>query len=478
MIEAQNLIAGHFFGGACNQSVGKQPVVAPYTGHTLGFASEGGREDLQSAIDAAHEAFPAWSRSPRHERQGLLRRVASAVRMREEELVRLLSQEVGKPLAWSQGEVARLAITFDLAADLLSGYGLEALPVDFDPRGADYRCTVERFPLGVILCIVPYNWPFNLAAHKLAPALATGNTVVLKPSQQAPLSTLTLAKIVHEAGCPPGVLNAVNVPGRIAGELAADPKVKMVSFTGSPAVGWALKKSLSDKRVSLELGGNASAIVCADADLDEAAERIALGAYGYAGQVCIAVQHVLVEAAVYPAFCERLIRATERCPAGDPLATGTVCGPLIDEDAARKIESWIDEAIQAGARRLAGGERRGALVPPTLLEEVPGHTRLACQEVFGPVLTVAPFERFSEALERVNRSEYGIHCGVFTRDLRLAEEAFRTLEVGGVIVGDYPTLRFDNMPYGGVKKSGFGREGVRYAMDEMTEPKTLLVKVR
>jgi len=372
--------------------------------------------------------------------------------------------------------VSRLAATFDDAADEVSRFGLEQMPVDMDARGDGYRLTVERFPIGVILGIVPYNWPFNLAAHKLAPALATGNTIVLKPSQQAPISTLSLARLIHEAGCPPGVVNAVNVPSRFVLDVAKDARVKMVSFTGSPSVGWMLKKELNDKRVSLELGGDATAIIADGADLDWAVPRIVAGGYGYAGQICISIQHVLVHRSLYKQARERLVKGTLDCPSGDPLDRRVVCGPLISSDAADKVMDWIEEAIRLGGKLLAGGNREGNVISPTLIEDVPPAARLSCQEVFGPVMTIASFDSVDDAIARVNSSEFGIHCGIFTSDIRVAEKAFREIEVGGVIVNDYPTLRFDNMPYGGVKRSGFGREGVRYAMEEMTEPKAMLVR--
>lgn len=470
------LVNGHLIGGPCDQAVGKQVIRAPYDGKIVGTAAEGDARDLQTAVEAAHDAFQTWKKSPRRERQALLRRIAALIRERKAELVETLTLEVGKPVVWSEGEVQRLAITLDDAADEIAHFGLEQLPVDIDSRGDGYRLTVERFPIGVILGIVPYNWPYNLAAHKLAPALATGNTIVLKPSQQAPLSTLSLARLIHDAGCPPGVVNAVNVPSKAVLPVAQGPLVKMVSFTGSPAVGWMLKKELAEKRVSLELGGNATAIIADGADLDWAIPRIVAGGYGYAGQICIAIQHVLVHRSLYDEARQRLIQATLDCPWGDPSDRKVVCGPLISSDAAEKVMEWIEEAIGMGGRLLAGGTREGNVVLPTLIEDVPGAAKLSCQEVFGPVLTIAAYDTLDEAIARVNSSEYGINCGIFTTDIRVAERAFREIEVGGVIVNDYPTLRFDNMPYGGVKRSGFGREGVRYAMEEMTELKAMLIR--
>jgi acyl-CoA reductase-like NAD-dependent aldehyde dehydrogenase len=285
-----------------------------------------------------------------------------------------------------------------------------------------------------------------------------------------------LARLIHDAGCPPGVVNAVNVPSKAILPVARDPRVKMISFTGSPPVGWMLKRELAEKRVSLELGGNATAIVHEDADLDWAIPRLVAGGYGYAGQICIAIQHVLVHRSRYVETKEKLMSGTRDCPWGDPQDRNVVCGPLISTDAAQKVRDWIEEAVKLGGALLVGGTHEGNVVVPTLIENVPEAAKLSCQEVFGPVLTLAPYDTLDEAIERVNSSEYGIQCGIFTADLRVAERAFREIEVGGVIVNDYPTMRFDNMPYGGVKKSGFGREGVKYAMEEMTELKAMLTR--
>lgn len=449
---------------------------SPWDGTLLGEYGLVGWTEVDRALDAALAAFERLRHTPRRERKAWLRRIADAVRASRTDLAELLVREIGKPIVWAEAEVDRLALTFDFAADLLSAPSGVLHPLDLDPRGDGHVGRVERFPIGPVLGIVPYNWPFNLAAHKLAPALAAGNPVVLKPARQAALSTLKLVDLSLEAGCPADALQAVVCPPDVAERAALDPRVAMVSFTGSPAVGWRLKELAARKRVSLELGGDAAAVVLADADLDWAVQRIATGGYGYAGQVCIAVQRVLVERPVYDDVRRRLTEATEACPVGDPSDRRTVCGPLIDEGAARKVEEWVQEAVEGGAALLAGGRRRASLYEPTLLENVPDGCRLAQEEVFGPVLTLEPFDGVDAALERVNRSKYGIHIGIFTRDLRVAEKFFQEAQVGGVVVGDYPTLRFDNMPYGGVKQSGFGREGVSYAFEEMTEAKALVVR--
>jgi acyl-CoA reductase-like NAD-dependent aldehyde dehydrogenase len=476
MLHREMLIDGFFIGGVCDQAVGKQVVHAPYDDAVIGTAAEGGLQDLRTCVNAAHDAFLKWRHSPRHERQALLRRIAALVREREEELVDVLTREVGKPVVWSRGEVGRLARTFDYAADQLATWGQEAIPLDLDPRGEGHRCVVERFPRGVIFCIVPYNWPFNLAAHKIAPALATGNTVVLKVSPQAPLATLTLARLIHEAGCPPGVVNAWNGPAPNAQKvLVEESRIKMLSFTGSAPVGWKLKELLADRMVTLELGGNATAIVHEDADLDWAVSRIVAGGFGYAGQVCIAIQHVLAHRSVYAELKKRLVAATQDCPSGDPEDERTVNGPLISDEAASRVMAWIEES---GGTVLAGGTREGRVVAPTLLEDVRKDSKMANEEVFGPVVTLASYSEIGEAIATVNASKYAIQTGLFTHDLRISEQAFRALETGGLIVNDYPTLRFDNMPYGGVRQSGFGREGVAYAMVEMTEPRTMVIRTR
>ncbi|MCX7800971.1 MAG: aldehyde dehydrogenase family protein [Fimbriimonadales bacterium] len=469
MVRLGSRIGGEALGAATESR-------SPWDGSVVGEYGLVGWEEMDRAIDIASGAFARMRRTPRRERKALLRRIAEAVREARPELAELLVREIGKPVVWAEAEVDRLALTFDFAADLLSAPSGVVHPLDLDPRGDGHVGRVERFPIGAVLAIVPYNWPYNLAAHKLAPALAAGNPVVLKPARQAALSTLKLVDLALDAGCPPDALQAVACPPDVAERAACDPRVSMVSFTGSPAVGWRLKDLAARKRVSLELGGDAAAVVMADADLDWAVRRIVAGGYGYAGQVCIAVQRVLADRAVCDELRERLIAATSACPCGDPADRRTVCGPLIDEASAGKVEEWVREAMQGGARLLAGGGRRGTLHEPTLLEGVPPGCRLAQEEVFGPVLTLEPFEGVEAAIERVNRSKYGIHVGVFTRDLRAAERFFQEAEVGGVVVGDYPTLRFDNMPYGGVKRSGFGREGVAYAFEEMTEPKALVVR--
>lgn len=476
MIHRELLIGGHFVGGECDRSVGKLVLRSPWDDAVVGTAAEGGWQEMNSALEFARDALPSLRELGVQGRQGLLRQIALLVRERKNELAELLCDEVGKPIVWAEGEVSRLSLTFDLSADQLDAWGPVDVDLVYDPRGVDYTAWYSRFPRGVILGIVPYNWPYNLAAHKIAPALATGNTVVLKPSDLAPLSTLTLARLIHEAGCPYGALNAVVCPPAIVEKAARDPRVAMVSFTGSPQVGWHLKRLLAEKPVTLELGGDAYAIVLDDADLEWAAQRVVNGAFGYAGQICISVQHVLVHSGIYEPFRERLVRLVEDCPAGNPRDRLTVCGPLITATAAERVMDVLNEAVSMGGTLLAGGTRSGRLVTPTLIEDVPKTSHLASEEVFGPVLTLRGFEDVSEAFASVNQSRYGIHCGVFTSSPSLQQRAFEELEVGGVVINDFPTLRFDALPYGGMRRSGFGREGVRFAMEEMTELRSFAVR--
>jgi acyl-CoA reductase-like NAD-dependent aldehyde dehydrogenase len=473
------LIAGHFIGGPCDQGVSKAVVRSPYDGRLIGTAAEGDEAALMTAVAAAHEAFATWRETAAGERADILRRIASTVRERRAELAELLVLEIGKPITLAEAEVDRLSITFDLAASLAVGFGQGRLELDFDPRGADYACDVERFPIGLVLAIVPYNWPYNLTAHKVAPALAVGNTVVIKPSPQALLSTYALGRLLHECGVPPGVVNVVDAPIPAVQRAAQDSRVAMVSFTGSGAVGWPLKASLPPTTLcTLELGGDASAIVCEDADVAWGCERMTAGAFAYAGQICISLQHALSQQAVFEEVANLMTAATKACPTGDPAARETVCGPLISAAAADRVEAWLAEAVDGGAQILAGGERNGNVISPCLITHVPRSAKLATGEVFGPVLTLEPFGTIDEGLARVNASTFGLQTSLFTGNDALAKHVFRRLDTGALIVNDHPAVRFDNYPYGGVKRSGFGREGVAAAMSEMSQSKTRVARTK
>lgn len=470
MIHRELILNGVFLGGPCDQGIGKEIAVSPWDGRRIGTFAEGGWAEMDAALDCATQAFETYRQTTMAERGALLMRISQTITEREEELAALLVDEVGKPITAARAEVRRTALTFGLAAELAARLEPEAMDLSYDPRGVSYRAEVRRRPVGPVLAIVPWNWPFNLAAHKLAPALLAGCPVVLKPSTAAALCTLSLARLIHECGCPAGVVNAIACPNAIAEKAVRDPRAKFLSFTGSEAVGWRLKELVPDRKVSLELGGDASAILCEDADLDHALPLVLNGAFAYAGQICISVQHLRVHESLRDAVVERLLPMIENLPCGDPALAATVVGPVIHTAAAEKIEHLLASAVAAGAKVLAGGKRTGNLIAPTLIANVPANHSLACDEVFGPILTITTFTNDAEAIALTNAGRFGLQAGVFTASKDRAERYIKNLEVGGIVINDVPTVRFDAMPYGGVKRSGFGREGVRYTYEEMTEP--------
>jgi glyceraldehyde-3-phosphate dehydrogenase (NADP+) len=453
-----------------------EDVTAPWNGRRLARLAAATAEDFERAVRSAEAAFAELRTWPRHRRHDLLERVAKALAAERSALARLIAADAGKPASQALAEVDRAILTFAFAADESRRSAGEVVPLDVDPRTARMRGVVERFPIGPIAAISPFNFPLNLVAHKVAPAIAVGSAVVLKPPPQAPLTAFRLGEILADAGLPAGGYNVLHLPLPLAERLATDPRFALLSFTGSARVGWHLKAVSGRKKIVLELGGNAATVVHEDApDLDWTAERLALGAFAYAGQVCIKVQRVLVHRAVYRRFVRRFVEATAALAVGDPADPATVVGPMIDDAAADRVSAWIREAEAGGARLLLAGRRRGRLLRPTIIENASRRMRVEAAEVFGPVATVRAYASWPRALRAVNDSEYGLQAGVFTSDLARALEAFRTLEVGGVVVNDFPTLRVDNYPYGGVKESGFGREGVRYAMEDMTEPRMLVI---
>ena len=385
--------------------------------------------------------------------------------------------EAGKPVVLAEAEVARAAMTFTAAAEEARRAHGELLPMDAFPSGDGHLGLARRFSLGVITAITPFNFPLNLVAHKVAPALATGNTMVVKPAMKTPLTALLLAEVLHAAGVPAGQMNFVTCGNEDAAQLVTDARVKMVTFTGSPAVGWRLKERCGKKRIALELGGNAGVIVHSDADVAAAVPMIAAGAFGYAGQSCISVQRVAVQASRYDEVRAALVaHIAAKVPTGDPWERATVVGPMITEQARDQVRERIAAALAAGARLVCGGEMRGRCLEATVLENADAGLAICAEEAFAPVMTLHRYENFDEALAFVNASEFGLQAGVFTRDLGLALRAYEALEVGGVLVNQVPTFRVENMPYGGIKDSGFGREGVRYTMEEMTELKSLIIK--
>ncbi|MFN2433376.1 MAG: aldehyde dehydrogenase family protein [Gemmatimonadota bacterium] len=464
------LIAGELRGGK-----GVWEIRSPFSGEPVGSAAVGDAEDVRAAIDAAVRAARAARELPSHARAAVLRRIRQGLFERREELARLLAREAGKPVTSARLEVDRAIFVFEVAEDESKRIGGEVLPLDLVPAGERRWGITRRFPLAPISAIVPFNFPLLLAAHKIAPAVACGATLVLKPPPQDPLCVLGLAEILHGCGYPPGGLNVVPCSVEDAAPLLDDPRVRMVTFTGSGRAGWAIRARAARKKVALELGGNAGVIVAADADLDHAARRCALGGYAYAGQSCISVQRVLVHRDVCDAFTERFVGIVGALRTGDPLDETTDVGPLIDESNAIRAEAWIREAVAGGARVAVGGGRRGSMLEPTVLLDTRSDMRVNCEEVFAPVVTLRPYADLDEALATLNDSPYGLQAGIFTNDLRAVWKAFETAEVGGLVVNDISGFRVDHMPYGGVKESGQGREGVRYAIEEMTELRLLVL---
>jgi acyl-CoA reductase-like NAD-dependent aldehyde dehydrogenase len=453
-------------------------IRAPYDSRLVGRVFQGKREHVEAAIRAAVKAFGTTRRLPAFERQRVLRRVAENIAQRKEEFAQVLAQEAGKPIKAARSEVDRSIFTFTVGAEESTRISGEYLPLDWQEFTAGRWGIVRRFPLGPIAGITPFNFPLNLVAHKVAPAIASGCTMVLKPAPQTPLTALLMAEAVQQAGWPDGALNVLALSNEDAGLLVTDERLKLISFTGSAAVGWDIKRRAGKKKVTLELGGNAGVIVHSDADLAYAAERCVTGGFAYAGQSCISVQRILVERSVLEKFIDLFVVKVKKLKTGDPLEESTDVGPLIRESDAIRASDWIQEAVRGGARLLCGGRRNGSIVEPTVLTRTRAEMKVNCQEIFAPVVTVEPYDDFAEALRQINSSPYGLQAGIFTRDAKLLFSAYEELEVGALMAGDVPTFRIDHMPYGGVKDSGLGREGLRYAIEEMTEPKLLVMNLR
>ncbi|GAB3160069.1 aldehyde dehydrogenase family protein [Microbispora hainanensis] len=432
-------------------------------------------QQVEQAVAAADAVRKQAAALPIHVRAEALAHVARRLTERAEEIARLISAENGKPIFWARGEVGRAISTFRFGAEEARRFSGEVQRLDTEAAAQGRLAYVSRVPYGPVLAITPFNFPLNLVAHKVAPAIAVGAPIVVKPAPATPLSALVLGEILAETDLPEGMFSVLPVPNDRASSLVEDPRLPVISFTGSGPVGYSIMDSVPRKHVTLELGGNAAAVVLADADLDWAASRIALFSNYQAGQSCIAVQRVIVEDAVADAFTDKLVAAVGALVTGDPADDKTQVGPLVSEDAAIRVESWVNEAVTAGARLLAGGTRDGSAVAPTVLADVPADAKVACEEVFGPVMIVQRVASVDEAFAAVNDSRYGLQAGVFTRSLDVAFRANRELEVGGVIIGDVPSYRADQMPYGGVKESGVGREGLRSAMEDYTYEKVMVL---
>jgi acyl-CoA reductase-like NAD-dependent aldehyde dehydrogenase len=448
-------------------------ILSPHTGDVVARVHRARPGDVESAIASALKAAPAMGSLPAWRRAGILHAIGDGIASRRDELARILALEAGKPLKAGRAEADRAAFTFHTGAEEALRQGGELLRLDWAPWGDDRIGITRRFPLGPVAAITPFNFPLNLVAHKIAPSIAAGNTMVLKPASQTPGPALVLAELAAAAGLPAGALSVLPASPRAAEPLVTDERLKMITFTGSASVGWDIRRRAGRKRVALELGGNAAVVVHGDADLARAAERIVFGGFGYSGQSCISVQRIFVQKRVHGDFLSELLPRVAALKPGDPLDEATDIGPLITTGDAERAQRWIEEAVAAGARVLIGGGRQGAILAPTVLDGVSPSMKVSCEEVFAPVVAVSAYETLDEALDRVNDTRYGLQAGIFTRDAPSIWKAYERLEVGGLMVDDVPTYRIDHMPYGGVKESGTGREGLRYAIEEMTEPRLL-----
>jgi len=453
-------------------------VTDKFTGEVAFRCAQADAKTIDAGIQGAVEAAEPMARMPSYARQDVLNHCVSRFKERFDELAYALCVEAGKPIKDSEGEVTRLIDTFRIAAEESVRMTGEVQPLDISPRAKGYQGIWKRVPIGPCSFISPFNIPLNLAAHKIAPALAVGCPFVMKPASRTPLGALIMGEVLAETDLPKGAFSILPAHREGADMFTEDDRLKLLSFTGSPGVGWDLKAKAGKKKVVLELGGNAAVIVDKDADLDDALERVIFGAFYQSGQSCIGVQRILIHADVYDRFRDMLVAKTKTLVAGDPKDRDTFVGPMISEGEAKRLDSWIQEAVGQGAKLLCGGKRDGAMLEATLLENVDRNTKLNIEEAFGPVAFLAKFTSFDEALEIVNDSKFGLQAGIFTRDLFQMFDAWDRLDVGGIVINDVPSYRVDNMPYGGVKDSGLGREGVRFAMEDMTEIRNLVIRRR
>lgn len=461
----------YWIGGRRRKSPNKLSVINPFNHQEVGSTFFATEDDIETAIAASVTAFHEMRQFPAFRRAACLAKIAKGIYGRSDDIAKMISLESGKPIRDARGEVARAINTFQVASEETKRMGGEVIPLDLVAGSEGRIGMTRRQAVGPILGVTPFNFPLNLVAHKIAPALAAGNTILLKPAPKTPLTALLLAEIMAETGLPDGAVNIFSCSNDLAEKMVCDPRIKMVSFTGSGPVGWSIKEKATRKKVVLELGGNAGVIIHDDADLDYAAKRCALGGFSYAGQVCIAVQRIYAQEGIYPAFMDRFIPIVESIKSGNPIDEKTDIGPMIDLEAAKRAAGWIEEAVSKGAKCLTGGDREGACLSPTVLTDTHPAMAVHCEEVFAPIVTVTPYKTLAGAIDQLNDSCYGLQAGLFTRDMKEIFSAFEKIDVGGLIVNDVPTYRVDHMPYGGVKESGVGREGVRYAIEEMTDLK-------
>lgn len=464
-----------FIDGQWEEGKKKRDILSPYDQSLVSRVHFADKEQVEKSIECAHGAFEKTKKLSSHEKSAILEQLSTGIEEKKEELAKSITLSAGKAIKSARIEAERAVSTFKIAAEEAKRIDGQIVPLDWSPQTKNRWGFVRRFPLGVVAGITPFNFPLNLVAHKVAPSIASGNTIVLRPASQVSITSLIFADIIKNTDLPDGGFNAVPCDYEAADALIESDRVKKITFTGSPAIGWELKKRAFKKRVTLELGGNAAVVIEPDADLDYAVQRTVLGAFSYSGQVCISIQRIFLHEDIYDRFMPAFLESTLKLKIGDPLNEETDIGPMINLGAAEQTEEWINEALENGAGLLCGGRRQGSIFEPTILEKVNPKMRISCQEAFAPVVVVSPYKDFEKALDAVNDSIYGLQAGVFTNDLKKAFTAYEALDVGGVIVNDIPTFRIDHMPYGGVKESGFGREGLKYAIEEMTELKLMAV---
>ncbi|MCX7793668.1 MAG: aldehyde dehydrogenase family protein [Thermodesulfovibrionales bacterium] len=450
----------------------------PFSGDVIARVSKINRELFERALDEAFRSERIMAELPSYKKAEILEKVSDMLLKNKDELSKLITLENGKPISESRIEVERAALTFKIASEEASRLNGEFLRLDRNPLSEKRWGIVRRFPSGTVLGITPFNFPLNLVAHKIAPAIASGNPVIIKPSSKTPLTAIRLGELLIEAGIPEGCLSILPCSSEIVEEFIFDSRIKVLSFTGSASAGWRLKKIAFNKKVLLELGGNAGVMIDRDCNLEFAIRRCVKGAFSYSGQICISVQRIYIHEDIYDDFVKGFVEAVSFLKIGDPLDETIHIGPLIDEENAIRIENWVNEALRNGAKLLTGGRRKGNFYEPTVITDVSSDMKIVCEEVFGPVVTLTRVKSFEEGIRAINDSAYGLQAGVFTEDIQKAFFAFEHLEVGGVIINDVPLYRVDHMPYGGVKMSGFGREGVRYAIEEMTELRLMVINLK
>jgi len=453
-------------------------VHSPYDDALIAVVHRAGPAEIEKAIAMATSAFEVTRKLPTWKRAEALAKVSQGITARREDFARTIALEAGKPIRTARAEVDRAAFTFQIASEEAKRIYGEIVPLDWLPGNEGRTAHVHRVPLGPIVGISPFNFPLNLVAHKVAPAMAAGNPIILRPASATPLSALKLGELILDSGWPAGGFAVVPCKTQDANPLIEDPRVKLLTFTGSPGVGWSLKSRAGMKRVTLELGGNAGVIIHVDADIPYAAERVTWGGFAFAGQSCISVQRVYIASQVYEDCVDDILQRVQKLVVGDPLQETTDVGPVIDRGAAERIESWVREAKDRGATVLTGGTREGTMVQPTVMSSLQEDMAVSCQEIFGPVVGLYQYNDVHKAIQSVGASDFGLQAGVFTQNLSVIQKAFEEIHVGGLIVNDVPTFRIDHMPYGGVKQSGFGREGLRYAIEEMTEMKLIAFNTR